>query len=180
MQWQQLHPMIETHFLNNLLSLDQADSKRKSSAEPRLKFHTLLPRSAFGFLFMILCHSTLLLGLLLGLLEGRAWAAESNASISKQVKKLTDRQKRFLNCRKDGDCTTLAYGNAPCGGPAAYLIVNLQGSQDSQLKKLAAEISAAQAKAQQQQQGLAGICMLTPEPATHCAKRICQAAQENL
>lgn len=98
-----------------------------------------------------------------------AEAAESNASLAK----LKSRQKRFQSCRKDTDCTTLAYGQIPCGGPAAFLIINAQGAQDAQLRKLAEKITKQQAQ-EQKQQGLAGICMMTPEPRVKCMKQICQ------
>ncbi len=110
-----------------------------------------------------------------------AGPAKSDASSSTVIliQKLKSRQKRFLTCRKDTDCATLAYGQAPCGGPAGYLIVNTKGSKDSQLNKIAEEISQAQ-RLEQQQQGLAGICMLAPKPQAKCAKQVCQEAQAEM
>ncbi|HRK08207.1 MAG TPA: hypothetical protein PLZ57_10595 [Pseudobdellovibrionaceae bacterium] len=99
-------------------------------------------------------------------------AAEASTS-SDSLTKLKSRQKRFQSCRKDADCTTLAYGQIPCGGPAAFLIVNSKGAKDAQLRKLAEKITKEQGE-EQKQQGLAGICMMTPEPRVKCMKQICQ------
>jgi hypothetical protein len=99
-------------------------------------------------------------------------AAEASAT-SDSLTKLKSRQKRFQSCRKDAECTTLAYGQIPCGGPAAFLIVNAKGAKDAQLRKLAEKITKEQTE-EQKQQGLAGICIMTPEPRVKCMKKICQ------
>lgn len=72
-------------------------------------------------------------------------------------------------CRTDADCSTLAIGAKPCGGPERYLAWSRAVTDGRELAEWASAYSQAR-RAHHERSGLLSDCAVVPEPSVRCVR----------
>jgi hypothetical protein len=77
------------------------------------------------------------------------------------------------SCSTDAQCRTVPLGAKPCGGPEAYLPYSTSRNQESSVRDIAGRYSKERA-AEHQRRGMAGDCMMVPDPGAVCRAGMCE------
>jgi hypothetical protein len=86
---------------------------------------------------------------------------------------LTQLRSLDRSCNTDAQCRTVPLGAKPCGGPEAYLPYSTSRNQEASVRDLAGRYSKERA-AEHQRRGMAGDCMMVPDPGAVCRAGTCE------
>lgn len=71
------------------------------------------------------------------------------------------------SCQVDADCAVIGIGSRPCGGPERYAAWSRRVSDEAVLKQAAARHAEVRRQADAAA-GIAGTCVVLPQPAVRC------------
>lgn len=77
------------------------------------------------------------------------------------------------SCKRDGQCTVMAYGDKACGGPVGYLVYSSGNVNKKQLKDLVEEFTALQSL-MNDAYGYVSDCSIPSPPNVSCLDGNCE------